>query len=392
MPFSPTSLADLVGRFGAALHRAGLPVGPDRAARFAQSITLLEPRTVDELHRCARATLVSDPAHFEILDAVFDAVFRGYEDIAEFRGDLNAAGATTHSKASSPSLSDGSGGSSQVVEVPVGMAGSAAERLAGRDFATLSEEELARLAELMRHLRFATPPRRSRRFRPAADGRLVDLRAALRRARRTGGEPLRLPRRAHREKPRRLVVLCDISGSMEPYARAMIQLLYCAAGASRAEVFTFATRLTRLTRLLARRTRPALALHRAGQAAPDWSGGTRIGAALKRFNDEHGRRGLARGAVVLIVSDGWETGDPAQVGAEMARLRRLAHRIVWVNPRTQSPRYQPLVGGMAAAWPHCDAVVSGHSLTAVAPLLDALTGGSPSHAAHQRVRRRAAAR
>src|SRR5205085_11613129 len=144
--------------------------------------------------------------------------------------------------------------------------------------------------------------------------------------------------------------LCDISGSMEPYARAMLQLLYCAAGATKAEVFTFATRLTRLTRTLSR-ARPAVALERAGRAAPDWSGGTRIGAALKRFNDDFGRRGLARGAVVLIVSDGWETGDPAQVGEQMARLSRLAYRIVWVNPRTRSPRYQPLVGGMAAAWP-----------------------------------------
>ncbi|WP_432980773.1 vWA domain-containing protein [Dactylosporangium sp. CA-233914] len=391
MPLSPTSLADLVAAFGAALHRAGLPIGPDRAERFARAITVLDPRTVEELHRCARTTLVSDPAHFEILDAVFDAIFRGYSDVAEFRGDLNAQGAVSTTR-STPSIA-ASGGekpdkSDKVHDIPVGTPGSAAERLAARDFATLTEDELARLAELMRGLRFATPPRRSRRFRPAADGRLVDLRAALRRARRTGGEPLRLPRRTRREKPRRLVVLCDISGSMEPYARAMIQLLYCAAGASRAEVFTFATRLTRLTRALARRTRPAVALRRAGQAAPDWASGTRIGAALKRFNDDHGRRGLARGAVVLIVSDGWETGDPAQVGAEMARLRRLAHRIVWVNPRTQSPRYQPLVGGMAAAWPHCDAVVSGHSLTAVAPLLDALTGGTPTHAAHQRVRRR----
>ncbi|WP_432832175.1 vWA domain-containing protein [Dactylosporangium sp. CA-092794] len=379
--------------FGAALHDAGLPVGPDRCARFAQAVSLLAPQTVDELHRCARATLTWDPAQFEILDRIFDAIFRGFADVADFRGDPNAQGTSTTTRdgaASSgmPNISDLSEMSdrSVPVEVPVATAGSAAERLAQRDFATLSGDELALLAELMRRLRLATPPRRSRRFRPAADGRLVDLRAALRRARRTGGEPLRLPRRSRKEKPRRLVVLCDISGSMEPYARAMLQLLYCAAGATRAEVFTFATRLTRLTRVLAR-TRPAVALERAGRAAPDWSGGTRIGAALKRFNDEYGRRGMARGAVVLVVSDGWETGDPAQVGAEMARLSRLAFRIVWVNPRTQSPRYQPLVGGMAAAWPYCDAVVSAHSLAAVEPLLDALNGGRTPHAAHQRIRR-----
>ncbi|GAA4248995.1 MAG TPA: VWA domain-containing protein [Dactylosporangium sp.] len=391
MPASPTSLradlASLVAAFGAVLHDAGLPVGPDRAARFAQAVELLAPRTVDELHRCARATLTSDPEQFPILDRLFDAVFRGFVDEADFRGDLNAQGMTTTRAGGTPTASDSAGRTERPREVEVAIAGSGAERLAGRDFSTLSADELAVLADLMRRLRLATPPRRSRRYRTAPEGTAVDLRAALRRARRTGGEPLHLPRRRRREKPRRLVVLCDISGSMEPYARAMIQLLYCASSATRAEVFTFATRLTRLTRVLAR-TRPAVALERAGRAAPDWSGGTRIGAALKRFNDAYGRRGMARGAVVLIVSDGWETGDPAQVGTEMARLSRLAHRIVWVNPRTQSPRYRPLVGGMAAAWPFCDAVVSAHSLAAVEPLLDALNGGSPHHAAHQRVRRR----
>ncbi|MER7001598.1 VWA domain-containing protein [Dactylosporangium sp. NPDC000555] len=401
MPDSPVSspgdprgdLAGLVAGFGAVLHDAGLPVGPDRCARFALAVELLAPRTVDELHRCARATLTWDPAQFPILDRVFDAIFRGFADVADFRGDPNAQGTSTTTRsgtasASSTDTSDISekSGASPAVEVEMATAGSAAERLAGRDFATLTDDELAQLAALMRRLRLATPPRRSRRFRAAPDGRSVDLRAALRRARRSGGEPLRLPRRTRKQKPRRLVVLCDISGSMEPYARAMLQLLYCATGATRAEVFTFATRLTRLTRVLAR-TRPAVALERAGRAAPDWSGGTRIGAALKRFNDEYGRRGMARGAVVLVVSDGWETGDPAQVGAEMARLSRLAYRIVWVNPRTQSPRYQPLVGGMAAAWPYCDAVVSAHSLAAVEPLLDALNGGAPHHVAHQRIRR-----
>ena len=154
-------------------------------------------------------------------------------------------------------------------------------------------------------------------------------------------------------RPRRLVVLCDISGSMEPYARAMIQLLYCAAGGAGAEVFTFATRLTRLTGALAH-ARPGLALQRAGQAAPDWLGGTKIGESLKEFNDSYGRRGMARGAVVVIISDGWDTGDPRCWAGEMERLSLVAYRIIWVNPRTQSAGYQPLAGGMAAAWPHCD--------------------------------------
>jgi uncharacterized protein len=197
------------------------------------------------------------------------------------------------------------------------------------------------------------------------------MRATLRQARRTGGHAFRLIGEVPAKRPRRLVVLCDISGSMEPYARAMIQLLYCAAGGANAEVFSFATRLTRLTPALARSS-PAVALARAARAAPDWHGGTQLGGALKEFNDRYGRRGMARGAVVLIISDGWDTGDPEVVRREMQRLSLVAFRIVWMNPRTKSKVYQPLAGGMAAAWPYCDAVVSGHSLQAVDQLAAAL--------------------
>jgi hypothetical protein len=178
---------------------------------------------------------------------------------------------------------------------------------------------------------------------------------------------------------------------MEPYARAILQLMYVAARSSgsvggggsgfsgpsrdatrpRTEVFTFATRLTRLTPFLAAAS-PETMLAKAGEAAPDWAGGTRIGGSLRDFNDRYGVRGMARGAVILIISDGWETGDPALLGAQMARLHRIAYRIVWANPRTQSERYRPEVGGMAAAWPYCDAVVSAHNFEALDDLLTAL--------------------
>ena len=265
------------------------------------------------------------------------------------------------------------------------------ERLRERDFAQLSPSELAQLATLMRQLVIAVPPRRSRRYRPRKDGARLDMRRTMRQATRTGGEPIRIARQAVRVRQRRLVVLCDISGSMEPYARAILQLMYVAsrsaaasggggsgfsgpsrdAARPRTEVFTFATRLTRLTPYLAAAT-PETMLARAGQAAPDWAGGTRIGAALREFNDRYGTRGMARGAVVLIISDGWETGDPALVGSQMARLHRVAYRIVWANPRTQSDRYRPEVGGMAAAWPYCDAVVSAHNFESLDELLAAL--------------------
>src|ERR671911_2535836 len=171
-----------------------------------------------------------------------------------------------------------------------------------------------------------------------------------------------------------MVLLCDISGSMEPYARAYLQFLTSAAGSGRNPGgFVFATRLTRLTRALRSRS-PERALQRAAATAPDWSSGTRVGDALKAFNDRHGRRGMARGAVVVIVSDGWERGDPALVGREMARLARLAHRIVWVNPRVGAQDFAVRAGGMVEALPHCDALVSGHSFAALGQVADAIAG------------------
>jgi hypothetical protein len=372
----------VAAEFGALLRAAGLPVGADRCARFARAVTVARPATVDRLRWCARATLAAGPDQIEVLDRVFDAVFGGWFDPVSDRGDPTArVDAPANNRqpeepatdATAPAGRRSAAGDGRpagsTVEAP--SVATAAERLAARDFADLSPAELAALADAMSRLRLATPPRRSRRTTRVPHGHRVDLRSTLRLGRRTGGDPATLVHRRPREKPRRLVVLCDISGSMEPYARAMLHLLYRAAGAARAEVFTFATRLTRLTRILAGAP-PAAALEKAGRAAPDWSGGTRIGAALKDFVDRYGRRGTARGAVVLIVSDGWDTGPPEDLAREMRRLSRLAYRIVWANPRTQSPRYRPLVGGMAAAWPYCDAVVSAHSLIALDDLLDAL--------------------
>jgi hypothetical protein len=190
---------------------------------------------------------------------------------------------------------------------------------------------------------------------------------------------LRLQRKRRRVVPRRIVLLCDISGSMEPYARAYLHFLTCAAGSGpHAEAFVFATRLTRLTRALATRS-PERAIQRAAAAAPDWSSGTRIGYALSAFNDRHGRRGMARGAVIVILSDGWERGEPSLVAREMERLARLAYRIVWVNPRASAQGFTPSAGGMAAALPHIDALVSGDTLDALADVADAIAAprGTP---------------
>ena len=428
---SPTDYAALAAVVAVALRSAGLQAGPDRSGRLAGALTVMHATTLAELHACALATMVSGPAQVDVFERVFSELFgpdgpdglrgprrpevvapqpnmviesleradapadgsdpsaAGGEELpAELRGlDETLAGAEASESPADP----GSEADADQARPAVRRVASMTERLRERDFAELSPAELAQLATLMRQLVIAVPPLRTRRYRPRKDGARLDMRRTMRQAIRTGGEPIAIARQAVRVRQRRLVVLCDISGSMEPYARAILQLMYVAARSSaasggggsgfsgptsdaarpRTEVFTFATRLTRLTPYLAAAT-PESMLARAGQAAPDWAGGTRIGAALREFNDRYGTRGMARGAVVLIISDGWETGDPALVGTQMARLHRVAYRIVWANPRTQSDRYRPEVGGMAAAWPYCDAVVSAHNFESLDELLAAL--------------------
>jgi uncharacterized protein len=417
--------AALAAALSTALRTAGLPAGPDRSERLAGALTVMRATTIGQLHACALATMVSAPNQIEAFERIFNEMF-GSALAGPRRPEVTAP--QQNMVVESAERADGSeeedSRAADADELPPELAGlddalpvgealereagdsgdeeedgmpavrrvaSMTERLRERDFAQLSPVELTQLATLMRELVIAVPPRRTRRYRPKKDGARLDMRRTMRQATRTGGEPVRIARRAVRIRQRRLVVLCDISGSMEPYARAILQLMYVAARSSgatggggsgfsgpsrdatrpRTEVFTFATRLTRLTPFLASAS-PETMLARAGEAAPDWAGGTRIGAALRDFNDRYGVRGMGRGAVVLIISDGWETGDPALLGAQMARLHRIAYRIVWANPRTQSERYRPEVGGMAAAWPYCDAVVSAHNFEALGDLLGAL--------------------
>ncbi|MGH9081822.1 MAG: vWA domain-containing protein [Acidimicrobiales bacterium] len=391
-------LADLTARFGRLLHAAGLPVVPSRAGRLAAAMVLAPPATDAELYWMARVTLVSDQAGIEIFDRVFAQVFGGLVDPAELRGPQPPVGAIARAPEppgpSSPALaragqpadpslvapseapahSDGIEPGREVVMAAV----SADERLRSKDFAHLTATELAQLQVLAAKMAFATPLRRSRRHTRRRSGPELDVRATLRRATRTGGEPLVEVRRRRRQRSRRLVLICDVSGSMEQYSRAYLQLLLSSVRTARAEAFVFSTRLTRLTRAL-RASTADVALQKAGRAAHDWSGGTRIGDALKSFNDSYGRPGLARGAVVVVLSDGWDCGDPSVVSREMARLHRLAYRVIWVNPRRAAPGFAPMVGGMAAALPHVDAFVSGHSLAGMDEVLDAMGPSSFEH-------------
>jgi len=386
-------LPPLVGALSRRLHNSGVPITPGRSADFARALTLVRPITRRRLYWTARGVFVSDPAQVPAFDAVFLAVFGDGADVEDFEveeartvpsppddrptSDHKASPRTSGERephvsvsSSRPGERDGDEDTAEV-EVPLAMA-SDEELLGKKSFDALEPHELARLYRLMSRLELATPLRRTRRFEKGHHGEHIDMRRTLRASLRTAGDPIRLARRHRRIVRRRLVMLCDISGSMEPYARAYLQFLTCAAGSGpSAEAFVFATRLTRLTRALASR-HPERAIQRAAAAAPDWSSGTRIGEALREFNDRHGRRGMARGAVIVILSDGWERGDPMLVGREMERLARLAHRIVWVNPRVSAGSFSVQAGGMVAALPHCDALVSGHSFEALGEVVEVI--------------------
>ena len=386
-------LPPLVGALSRRLHDVGVPVTPARAADLARALTLVRPISRRRLYWTARAIFVSDPAQAQAFDTVFFSIFGSStvadriepDDVQTVASPPDDRPRPEHSFArgadgrvpplgmSSSAPRDREDAEEAEIDVPLALA-SDEELLRSTSFDALDPSELAQLYRLMARLELATPLRLTRRYEKGRRGERLDMRRTLRKSLRTGGDPLRLARRRRRLARRRLVLLCDISGSMEPYARAYLQFLTSAAGSGpHAEAFVFATRLTRLTRALSSRN-PERAIQAAALAAPDWSSGTRIGDALKVFNDRHGRRGMARGAVVVILSDGWERGDPGLVGREMERLARLAHRIVWVNPRVGAARFSVRSGGMVAALPHCDALVSGHSLKALEEVADAIRG------------------
>ena len=352
-------MPELLVRFGRALRAEGLPVGTGRIETFCRAAALLPP---DELYWAGRATLVGRREELELYDRVFRAFFAG--------GDGHrAAPRPRHRLAVADPAgrdTDDARGPEQRPPLESSLA-SRIEILRRKSFAACSPEELAELAELMARLRLAPPSRRTRRRRPARSGEL-DVRRTVRRALRAGGDPVRLVRRERRRRPRRLVLVLDVSGSMSDYSRGLLFFAHAALRADRRwEAFCFGTRLTRLTRALAG-SDPDEALRLAAAEVVDWDGGTRIGDSVKAFLDRHGHGGLARGAVVVICSDGLDTGDPALLGEQMARLARLARKVVWLNPLRESSGYEPLARGMAAALPFVDVFASGHNLASLEEL------------------------
>jgi hypothetical protein len=361
-----------------ALRAAGVEAGQERAGAFLRALDRLDPARRADVYWAGRLTLCADPDELDRFDRVFAAYFEGRAAEERPARQPRPRTSPTLTAIADPGRRPEEPGSEQA---PATSLASPAETLRQRDVSALSAEERAQLARLMAEFTLPGERRSTARRQPARRG-AVDPRRTVRELLRHGGEPARLRRRARSSIPRRVVLLLDISGSMAPYADALLRFAHAAGRgrngrASRTEVFTLGTRLTRVSRELAHRD-PDFALRAVGAAAPDWSGGTRLGETLRRFLDQWGQRGTARGAVVVLLSDGWDRGDPELLAEQIRRLHRLAHRVVWANPRKARPGYAPLAAGMAAALRSggVDAFVEGHSLAALERLAAVVRGAA----------------
>jgi uncharacterized protein with von Willebrand factor type A (vWA) domain len=368
----------LVG-FGRELRARGLPVGTGRLLAFCRAAGALAPLDRSRLYWAGHATLISNHRDVEAFDAAFDAWFGRAGADAGIDRLRDAFGAELAEQAAdvlarelpllvTPQEESGEEGGAETDEIQIGMVASDAEVLHLRAFELLTPAERRQATELIKRLRFDLPERPARRRRPSRTGRTMDLRRTLRRSLRTSGEPIERAWRERRTKARPLVLVLDVSGSMSSYSRALLQFGHAAMTAGRkVEVFVFGTRLTRITRALRGRD-PDAALGEVSGVVMDWDGGTRIGSSIKELLDRYSQHASLRGSVVVLCSDGLDRGDPELLATQMARLGRLAYRVVWVNPLKGSPRYQPLARGMAAAMPHIDVFVPGHNVASLEAL------------------------
>lgn len=357
-------LPGLVG-FASALREAGVPCVPQRVQAYLDAVERVDIADMAQLYWAGRLTLCADPDDLPRYDDAFAQWFAaappGPKPVTVRREQQARIAAMAEEK--SP------GGESDSESDALPVAATDAEILRHRDLSELTAAERRQLWELLRVLRPEPPVRRSRRRRPARRGGL-DPGRTLRAMLAGGGEPVRLARRRPSHRPRRVVLLLDVSGSMSPYADALLRFAHVVVRRAPAdvEVFTLGTRLTRVSRHLRQRD-PEGAVIAAGQAVADFAGGTRLGETLRVFLDRWGQRGVARRAVVAVFSDGWERGDPSLLGEQLARMRRLAHAVFWVNPHAGHDGYAPVQSGIVAALPHIDRLLAGHSLATLERLL-----------------------
>ncbi|MBW8827088.1 MAG: VWA domain-containing protein [Acidobacteria bacterium] len=363
--------ADPAVGFARALRAAGLTVPPYTVITYAKALDAVGLGSRDRVYWAGRSTLVRRPEDLPVYDVVF-ATF--WERLATENRPSEVP--QQRAVALDREDDDSSGDEGDDVEVDQVLRWSRAEILRTKDLALCTPEELDEANRLIDSLRLSGARRRSRRHRPSHRRDELDLRRTVADALRAGGEPIHLRWRSAGDRPRRLVLLVDVSGSMSAYARALVRFAHAAVtGRGNVEVFALGTRLTRLTAALATHDADA-ALASVSSSVPDWEGGTRLGDTIGDFVERWGVRGMARGADVVILSDGWDRGDPAELRAHMERLARVVHRIVWVNPLKASPGYAPLAGGMAAALPYVDEFIEGHAVASLEQLAQVLATGA----------------
>jgi uncharacterized protein len=356
--------------FGRILREAGVEVGPGRLRDALRALDDIDLRIRDDVYYALACTLIAKHDDLEIFDRAFRAWFEraptknlGQRPVdlglMDFAREPDKQAVPAHSVVSLDEQPEGD-------EADVATAvWSAKEILRQKDFGEMTAQELRDLRRACERLARNLPRRASRRLEPSSDGRRVDPRRTMRLAMRSEGEPVQRAFRRRKLVERRVVFICDVSGSMEPYARALVLFLQAAVAAGRkVEAFTFGTRLTHLTPYLDGRD-PDRALDRASKAVKDWAGGTRIGESLDAFNRQYARRGMTRGAIVVIASDGWERGDTSLLASAMATLHRRCRAVVWINPLKGTADYQPLAGGMQAALPFIDVFLPGHNLASL---------------------------
>ncbi len=353
--------------FARTLRAAGLVADTGRVEAMLRALHALDVTRGADAYWAGRLTLCTGPDDIARYDAAFAAYFTGEIPRNAAFGLVKAP-----SRIVGLDLIDGDGGETPTESQHLTSQASDMELLRHADIAALSDEQRAEIRRLLARLDPTGPVRRSLRSEPSNSGE-VDPRRAVRAMLRRGGELAELPRKKRKDRPRRIVLLLDVSGSMEPYAESYLRFAHTLTRRRpQVEAFTIGTRLTRITRALSARD-PDAALRAVADAVPDWSGGTRLGDLVKAFLDRWGQRGMARGAIVVIASDGWERGEVDLLAEQMRRLRRLARGVIWVNPHVGKDGFAPTAAGMQAALPHIDRLVAGHSVAALDELAQLLS-------------------
>jgi len=367
-PPERTVFTEVLAGFAGELRAAGLPVGTGDVLTYCTAMGPLDPADLVDVYWAGRTTLVTRREDIAVYDEVFDRFFLGgpgpLRELLTLRARVTSeTDAVLEVPATDPA------GDGEEEKATLGLMASGAEALRHKSFAACTPEELAAVRRIMARIKLTPPRRRARRTRGAASGRYPDMRQMVRDSMRMHGEPAGLRWRRRKVRLRPLILILDVSGSMADYSRNLLQFAYSAKrAATRVEAFCFGTRLTRITKALDHR-KPDEALARAATAVFDWEGGTRIGDSLEKFVKDWGRRGLCRGGIVVICSDGLDRGDPDVLAAAMERLARLSYRVVWMNPHKGDNRdFRPSTLGMMVAAPHVDLLLSGHDLRSLEEL------------------------